>query len=385
MPNKQTQNLLQKFVNDQCTKEETEQLIAYFRSATDAESIPSVEEILNLIDAKPTMDVNTVNRIYNEIIKLGIQQKKEKNSLWRYAAAAVVVGLLASTYFLKDTIFNNQIENTTPIIVNNNIKTGTDKATLTLETGEQITLVKGASIQTQNASSNGEEIIYDNSPSNKLAYNYLTIPRGGQFQLTLADGTKVWLNSETKLKYPVAFNDGESRQVELVYGEAYFDVSPSTAHNGATFKVFNNTQEIEVLGTEFNIKAYKAAQTIHTTLVEGKVSITAGNQVQVLKPGERSDLDLVANTIQVNKADVFRETAWKQGVFSFKDLPLKEIMETLSRWYDMEIVFENPDLRNARFVGTFYKHQSIEEIMMNIKNTHVVKNYEIHNKTLLLK
>src|SRR5690606_40703343 len=118
-------------------------------------------------------------------------------------------------------------------------------------------LEKGDSIQTHNAISNGEEIIYNNNTSRQLVYNYLTIPRGGQFQLTLSDGTRVWLNSETQIKYPVSFTDGESRQVELVYGEAYFEVSHSTEHKGSDFIVYNQNQEVQVLGTEFNIKAYK--------------------------------------------------------------------------------------------------------------------------------
>src|SRR5690606_24930608 len=189
-----------------------------------------------------------------------------------YAAAAVVTGLLMTGYFLKDSVFTRTIE-TKPRIVNKNIDTGSDKATLTLEDGSHIVLGKGTSYNTQNARSNGEKIVYGAAESDiaKVVYNFLTVPRGGQFHVVLSDGTEVWLNSESQLKYPVNFKKGQTRQVELVYGEGYFVVSPSSDHGGTKFVVFNQFQEIEVLGTEFNIKAYKEEENIYTTLVEGKV------------------------------------------------------------------------------------------------------------------
>lgn len=317
----------------------------------------------------------------------------------RYAAAAILIIALASTYFLSDTIFNNKIENTTPTIVNNQIEPGIDKATLTLENGEQVTLEKGTQFQTQNATSNGEEITYlpagrqgIKSTSHELVYNHLTIPRGGQFQMTLSDGTKVWLNSETQLKYPVSFTDGESRQVELVYGEAYFDVSPSTEHSGANFKVFNNNQEVEVLGTEFNIKAYKDETHIYTTLVEGKVSVkvdqTTNNQqptTRILAPNQQSSLDLKNNKISIATVDVYNETSWKEGVFDFTKMPLKDIMKVLSRWYDMDVVFVNKNIEDIIFTGKFNKSRSIEDILLTIKNTNIINNYEIINNRLVIK
>ena len=150
---------------------------------------------------------------------------------------------------------------------------------MTLADGSKIALEKGTPVQTQNANSNGEELIYESSKNtSRLVYNYLTIPRGGQFVIKLSDGTKVWLNSASQLKFPVAFIEGESREVELVYGEAYFEVSPSTAHKGAHFQVYNKKQKVEVVGTEFNIKAYKDESNIYTTLVNGKVNVETGNK-----------------------------------------------------------------------------------------------------------
>ncbi|HEX9826080.1 MAG TPA: FecR family protein [Flavobacteriaceae bacterium] len=304
----------------------------------------------------------------------------------KYAAAAVLVIALASTYFLRDTIFNGNIETTTPIIVNNMIEPGTDKATLTLEDGTSMVLEKGNAYQTQNATSNGEEIIYNtiNSTSHELVYNYLTIPRGGQFQMTLSDGTKVWLNSETQLKYPVSFTDGESRRVELVYGEAYFEVSPSTEHKGSGFKVFHNHQEVQVLGTKFNIKAYKDETNIYTTLVEGKVAVNYAGKNQILAPNQQSNLDLKNNKISITTVDASVESSWKEGKFNFKKLPLKDIMKVLSRWYDMDVIFENKELEEERFIGIIKKNESIEEILSSIKSTNSINNYKINNKTIII-
>lgn len=321
-----------------------------------------------------------------ELMGNGTRTIKLKNThqIIKYTAAAILVGIMTTTYFFKDSLFSNSQDNI-PIIVNNTIEAGTDKAILTLETGDTVALGKGTDYQAKNASSNGTEIIYKNGgKSNKeVAYNYLTIPRGGQFQITLADGTRVWLNSESQLKYPVDFIDGETRRVELVYGEAYFDVSHSTAHKGSHFIVNNNNQDVEVLGTEFNIKAYKDETLVYTTLVEGKVAVTTESEHRVLKPNEQSVFNSTTKTLKINDIDTFREIAWKDGVFSFKHKSLKEIMVTLSRWYDMEVVFQNKELENVSFNGTLYKNQSIEEILTFLQNN--INTYEINNKTITLK
>ena len=310
---------------------------------------------------------------------------------WLYAAAAFVVILFGITIFLNKGDHTPQV--TEPIIVNNTIEVGSDKAILTLENGEQVTLEKGTQFQTQNATSNGEEITYlpagrqgNKSTSRELVNNYLTIPRGGQYQITLSDGTKVWLNSETQLKYPVSFTDGESRQVELVYGEAYFDVSSSTEHNGATFKVRHKSQDIEVLGTEFNIKAYKDETNIYTTLVEGKVAIHYAGKNQILAPTEQFNLNTQNNHMSTTTTvDVHVATSWKDGVFDFTKMPLKAIMKVLSRWYDMDVVFENKDLETIIFTGVIEKDQSIEEILSALKSTNLIAGYNIQNKRLIIK
>ncbi|GAA3582356.1 FecR family protein [Snuella lapsa] len=346
----------------------------------------------NLTDDKLIKErLDLINQIDEEEgwqnIKSRIDSPVRKWFVWRYAAAAIVVGILATTYFFKDSLFSTTLTNDTTPVITNSIEPGTDKATLTIGDGSQITLEDGKGLQLQNAVSNGKEIVYEavNNSKKNIIYNTLTIPRGGQFQITLSDGTKVWLNSESQLKYPVSFIEGENRVVELVYGEAYFDVSPSTEHKGARFKVFNKSQEVEVLGTEFNIKAYEDEDEIYTTLAEGKVSVSNDDSKLGLVPGQQSIFNLKDKNITVNTVDVLSVTSWRKGLFSFKGMTLNKIMRVISRWYDVEIEFTDTELENVKFNGVLSKNDKIEEILDAIKNTNFITAYEIKNKKITIK
>lgn len=378
--------LLQKFVENDCTPEEIELLITHIKHTKKADSLPGFHEVLQQFQEIPDIDPQRAQYIYQAIVKTA---KREKHAAlikktWRYSAAAAIVGIMISTYVLKDKLFDASINTPSPTIVNHTIQPGTDKATLTLDTGEIVTLEKNTSLQTKNASSNGKTIIYNSNTSRELVYNHLTIPRGGQFQLILADGTRVWLNSETQLKYPVSFTDGESRQVELIYGEAYFEVSPSSAHKGAKFKVLHKQQEIQVLGTEFNVKAYKDEPNIYTTLAEGKVSVSFQDKIQNLSPGQQLNINILTDILSVSTVNIKTEVSWKDGIFSFKEKTLKEIMVSLARWYNVDVVFDNKSLETVKFNGILRKHQNIEEILAVIMSSSI-NSYEIIGDTIILK
>lgn len=321
-----------------------------------------------------------------EVLNASTNTPNKTTTYYKYAIAASIAVLLGITYFF----INNQNSHSGTqhqIVVDSTIEIGSDKATLTLEDGTEIALEKGQEYVSNNLSSNGEELVYKaaEDENKEIAYNYLTIPRGGQYFVKLSDGTQVWLNSESQLKYPVAFTKGAPREVELVYGEAYFDVSPSTKHDGSKFRVLNQTQEIEVLGTEFNLKAYKDEETTVTTLVEGIVKVATDQGSEILNPSQQSIVDSQTSAITIAQANIKQEIAWVKGDFVFKKLPLKDIMKTISRWYDIDVVFENKDLENERFIGELSRNQSIEEILNLIKNTKIISDYEIKDKTVILK
>ncbi len=311
---------------------------------------------------------------------------------YKYVAIAASITILLGVTLLLNK--NDELQINTAIIAENNIEIGTDKAILTLEDGSEVHLKNGQVYQLHNVTSNGKEIIYPSykqadhtgEKTKEVAYNIITVPRGGQFQVILSDGTKVWLNSESQLKYPVTFNGIETRRVELVYGEGYFDVSSSKHHNNTTFNVSNRFQEIEVLGTEFNIKAYKDESNICTTLVEGKVAVSYQGKKQALKPDEQLSLNTQNNNINITTVDnTNKEVSWKEGEFSFRNKSLKEIMKVLSRWYDMEVIFENEDAKDETFMGSFKKSFSIEDALSLIKSTNSIKEYHIKDKTLTIR
>jgi len=389
MNDQKVKALIAKFLTHQASLADLDELEFWLKDARNEQLFNSYVQTNFAIEHE--MKQFDANKLKSKLQKLMVEEKKtyrlqRMRRVISYAAAAVVTGLLVTGYFLKDNIFTEPIE-TQPRIISNNIENGSNKATLTLEDGSQVALGKGSAYQTQNVHSDGEEIMYGAGESNisEVVFNLLTVPRGGQFHLVLSDGTEVWLNSESRLKYPVNFIKGQPRQIELVYGEGYFDVSPSTEHDGSKFIVFNQFQEIEVLGTEFNIKAYKEETTIYTTLVEGKVAISTASTKNVLEPSQQASLNLNDDSIDIDTVNVYNEISWKEGVFSFRRKPLVEIMKVLSRWYDIDVNFESPKLEKALFNGALGKDQNIEDILNTIKNFGVIRDYEIINKTILLK
>lgn len=382
--------LFKKYLKRECSPEEIKQVIAYIKEKEHLTEVPTFEEISTILKSYPGLDEVSANRIYDNILQ-GKNNKtvpvKKMFPYLKYAVAAVFIGLMVTGYH-----FRNEFLNTTPTetakIVKAKIEPGKNKAILTLADGSIVTLEDDSQYKNKGINSNGEQLVYDvsNSTAVKKEYNYLTIPRGGEFLIKLSDGTQVWLNSESQLKYPTHFEKGEKRVVELVYGEAYFDVSPSTNHEGARFVVLNQSQEIEVLGTEFNIKAYKGEQNISTTLVEGKVKVSSGNSIQNLKPSQQSNLNVKENKFsRITTVEVYNVVSWKEGVFSFRRKSLSEITKVLSRWYDVDFDFMKASLKNKGFNGVLGKDQDLDEILNSLKKLKAIENYQIIDKTVVLK
>ena len=387
MLNKRIEKIIANYFDGEISKEETQELVKWVedgnldifneyvslnfsieqsRIITDAARAKSWERIMSHLNGAPSKKVLPLYR----------------KPIFRYAVAASVALLVGLTIFVDP--FGFRSSDTT--IVNNNIQTGGNKATLTLEDGSVVALNEGEIFQNQNASSNGNALVYtaQKDPKEALTYNYLTIPRGGQYTLNLSDGTKVWLNSETQLKYPVDFIAGQTRTVELVYGEAYFEVSPSTKHKGARFVVLNDAQKIEVLGTEFNVKAYSNESSITTTLVHGRISIDYLTHQQILNPDQQAVVDKNTKTLTVNTVDVFHDISWKDGIFSFDNKSLKNIMVVLSRWYDFEVEFRSKTIENELFIGSLGKNDKIEDILSNLRELGVINNFKIDDKTITI-
>lgn len=374
--------LLEKYLEGQATAEELKKLVNYY------ESFQQKNTWTEALGDEEVTKQSVFDNILKELQDSDKQDKKViplyKRPVFKYVAAAALI-LLSISFFFKNKVSQVATQQVAEI-KSPDVETGTDKAVLTLEDGSLIALQKGESFQGKNTNSNGEEIIYKNGELEKesIQYNYLTIPRGGQFSIQLSDGTQIWLNSASQLKYPVKFIKGESRQVELVYGEAYFDVSPSSEHGGSKFTVLSDTQKVEVIGTEFNIKAYGDESTVSTTLVKGKVAVNLGSDNKFLKPGQQLYHDKITQASLIKEVDVYNETSWKEGVFTFDDKSLKEMMKVVSRWYDVDVIIENKAIEDKGFVGVLRKNQELEEILISIKNFKIIKDYEILNGKIIL-
>jgi len=322
--------------------------------------------------------------IYNRIRLIEKRNKLERYK--KYAFAASVIFLIGISLF-------NQFNFNETKITKESIIIGSDKAVLTLENGDQVILEKGKTFQNKTFNSNGKELSYSiknrsaNNPSNqKIVYNFLTVPRGGQFSLNLEDGTEVLLNSDSKIKFPIKFIKGKKREVELLYGEAFFDVSTSQNNNGSEFIVSTKTQKINVIGTKFNIKAYDEDDIVTTTLVEGKIKVQNGESQVLLSPNQQSKVDTKSTNIDVLNVDVFQEISWINGLFSFNDTSLENIMQTLSRWYDLKFIFKSVNEKKFLFSGVLERTKSIEDILFIIEKTSSLNeiNFEIIDKVIII-
>ena len=319
--------------------------------------------------------------------RIRLIEKRNKLERYKKIAFAASIILLVGISLFNQFYFNETIIIRDPIVI------GTDKAVLTLENGDQVILEKGQKFQNKTVNSDGKELSYSiknrsssNFKNEKIAFNFLTIPRGGQFSLNLEDGTKVLLNSDSKIKYPVKFIKGKKRQVELLYGEAFFEVSSSKNNNGSEFIVSTKTQKINVLGTKFNVKSYGGDDVITTTLVEGKVKVENGENQILLFPNQQSKVDSNSAIIDVSDVDVSQQISWIKGLFSFNDTSLEDIMHTLSRWYDLEFIFKSANQKKFIFSGILERTKSIEDILFIIEKTSSSNeiNFEINNKTIII-
>lgn len=324
------------------------------------------------------------NALHNIYQTLGI------HTPFRRTLVVTITGIAASILFLiifqfyktQQPEFIGQTQSMQSIVP------GSEKAVLILSDGTEHDLTSGESsiiaaegIEIKNT---GTKLEYKGTGEHfaEMKYNTLKIPRGGEYFLILSDSTKVWLNSETTLRFPVQFA-ADVRNVELI-GEAYFEVSKNEK---VPFIVSSGNQQIKVLGTQFNISSYADNENIYTTLVEGKVEVSLTSDPatkMILKPSEQSCFAKNENQLVKRNVDISQYTAWKDGRFVFKNEPLDDIMKTLSKWYNVEIVFANEDDRKLRFTGNLERYADFGNILEKIEKTNEV-DFEITNNTITIK
>ena len=353
----QWQYLLQRYLQNNATEEERMQL---FRGLQRADV--DWETLLTQAGLQHEPDVAYRESDWAAMLDRIVQEPTRKRNVffmnrWWMAAAALVL-VISGVWWLGSR--SKQVQPaTSPLATVQDVQSGKPGAILTLADGRQIVLdsVGNGSIAQQGSivvRRDGGQLVYEKNgtgtPSGNTAaitYNTLRTPRGRQFELLLPDGSKVWLNAASSVKYPVVFSSNE-RRVEIT-GEAYFEI---TKNKVKPFIVdVNGKATVEVLGTHFNVNAYEDEDHIKTTLLEGSVSVqsaigpgSAGSKSAILKPGEQASLSQTSHTSQpipVQTVDVQQVTAWKNGLFDFQDVPLQQVMRQLARWYDVEVAYEN--------------------------------------------
>lgn len=322
--------LLQRYTSKTCTRQELDELFACIAAAAHDEEIHQfLEAAYRELPAGTTLPEVDIDGVYANIIP-----PKKRIFPFRYAAAAaVILAVVALTLF-----WPRSKHSTTPNVLTQlkttDIRPAANKAILTLPDGTTYTLDSAGNQQITKGvqQKNGQLEYHAQTDEIAIQLHTLSTPRGGQFHFTLPDGTKVWLNSSSSLRYPTAFA-GKERIVELE-GQGYFEVAQEAAR---PFKVKVNNMEVQVLGTHFDVMAYKDEATVNTTLVEGAVNVKEGNAQQLLKPGQQAILR--QHVFKVEEADVRKVLAWKNGLFVFNNMDLRSILREVARWYDVDIVY----------------------------------------------
>ena len=304
---------------------------------------------------------------------------------WWAAAAAVLLLLAGGTWWWMSSRRDGGKGDATPLVAKKDVPPGGHHAVLTLSNGRSIVLdsaVNGMLVQEGNAQvhklSDGR-LAYSGKENGgtTILYNTLSTPRGGQYQLTLPDGSQVWLNAASSITYPTSFAGGE--RMVTITGEAYFEV----VHNARQpFRVRTGEQVIEDIGTSFDVNAYADEPVIRTTLVDGKVKVSKGNASHVLSPGEQVSWQGTGGFGPVLHADVQQVLAWKNGIFSFRDADLSTVMRQLARWYDIEVEYEGP-VPAGTFDGEIGRSLTLNQVLQGLAQTRIHYNIINNHKIII--
>ena len=310
-------------------------------------------------------------------VKSHTVQKTGRWITWSKYAAVIVLFVSIGIFGLVNEE-KQEVENGTVA----QIEHGSMKAQLVLANGKKVDLRPETSLQLEEVGgtrilTSDNRIKYSGKDSlagqsAEVKYNTLIVPRGGEFSLELADGTRVWLNAESRLRYPVAFK-GKERKVEME-GEVYFEVAKNKEK---PFIVTVNGVDIRVLGTSFNVSAYQ--EEVVTTLVEGKVQLKKGNEQVILSPNQQAIWS--DDEFRVKQVDARNYVLWKEGIFYFEDVDLETILDDMARWYNVNVFYMNPALKEMKFSVEIRRYGDINEILRRIGQTKRVK-FEIKDRTI---
>nr|WP_162988835.1 FecR family protein [Pedobacter schmidteae] len=362
--NTQVLKLFTKYIDGQCTSTELEEVLAILKEGSyvsewskaiseDEEHIIKNGKVGNLTPQEIDDLYNGIESRLDRLSQTETLPHKKRISLWPRISIAAALILIVGGLFL---FYSHSRE-----VVKNNIMPGKNVAVLTFSNGKKISL----SDEKTGIVIDASKLTYSDGTSIGQEGNHLTnelisanTPRGGTYQVILPDGTKVWLNAASTLKFPATFSGKTNREVELI-GEAYFEVKKDKTR---PFKVKTIQHEVEVLGTHFNINAYAEDGAVKTTLLEGSVKLVHQRKTAFLKPGQQGFVNNATADFKVVEADPVSISAWKNGEFIFNGTDLRSLMRQLSRWYDVEIVYE-PGVKDDVFFGKIKRNTDLSKVL----------------------
>ncbi len=320
---------------------------------------------------------------WNQILDRTVRKNRHswKMSWMRYAALFILPLLVGGIVYLSW----DSTRETEPVETSSQIVPGVSMAELILPDGTKVWLGREANQDLEEGVKNsGNTLNYTEVTSSEMqdssdVYHTLRIPRGGEYTLLLADGTTVYLNAESELRFPKQFN-GKYRKVYLE-GEGYFDVRRNEKQ---PFIVEVKQVEVRVLGTSFGVRAYMGEENVLTTLVQGRVNVEAGGKQVELSPGQQADFNREENRLTVAEVDVEQYVSWKDGRLVFDNKPLEFILEELSRWYSFDVFYANNELKRIPYSLNIKKHEHITHVLKFIERTGKVK-FEINKDTIIVK
>ena len=344
--------------------------------------IRETEKILKSVQVQEKIDLQkSWQRLDSSLVG---RPRKGRWLFWRVGpVVAASVALLLMFVFP----FTRQVEQPGTLVSQVGITPGGVKAILQSEDGKMIDLTSSTSsrivtsdgLVLVNDSLKGLRFDQSKSENQPMKYHTLAVPVGGEYHFTLADGTRVWVNSASEVRFPNCFS-GKKREI-YVKGEVYLEVARDEKH---PFVVHAGENEVRVLGTRFNLTAYPDEQEVITTLVEGSVEFWNDQSSIRLKPGEQSVLDRETNNLEKQKVDVSIYTSWISGTYEYELMPLSDITRQLSRWYDVQFVYESTEFSNHPFTGVVKRDQSLEEVLSIIEKTTNIK-FKISGRTIIIK
>ena len=377
------QQLFDRYYAGQTTAAEQEELMRHIRSGEHDELIENAmkRNWLEATDPKPVFNDAQSQSMLSSILAAGQRRKHWSRGLWvRHAAAAVLVVMAGLWVVWKNSPEKSVVSDNTK---KQDVAPGGNKALLTLSDGKGIELDRvGSGLVARQGSTeitkHGDGLVVYNGNASKPAtagLNKVSTPRGGQYKVQLPDGSKVWLNASSSIRFPSVFPAAE-RRVEIT-GEAYFEVVKDPSR---PFTVSFNGTEVQVLGTSFNVMAYADERVSKTTLVEGSVSIRNHRSHAMLRPGQQAAL-LPGGRIQTDFKPVDEAVAWKDGMFYFKNAGVKDVMRQLSRWYDVEIGYRG-EVPVKQFTGRVSRDVNLSEILGMLRYAGV--NCSLENSSIVI-